>query len=156
MKPSMFSDVNTSEDSGDNVKPKEKKSLKLKSKNSPKPEKKKNNKKISPIKLKKKSTKNVKKSSSKSNAETFRVYSYFRNEIFKPDELQVDVSKYLGNVIKLVNRKNTPASVVIHRSGDLMTSIDNMILDLEFNLSDDLIEDSESYVNTSEGAISVL
>lgn len=150
---SMFSDVTPNDD---NVKEKKKSPIKLKKekpKRNPKPEKKKKN---SSIKFKKKSTEKNVKNSSKSDTEVFRVYSYFRNEIFKPDDIQVGVSKYLGNSIKLVNRKNSPAAVVLHRSGDLMSTIDDMLMDLEFNLSDDLIEDSESYVNTSEGAISVL
>lgn len=108
------------------------------------------------VKVKKKSTKGQAKTSSKRKSESFRAYSYFRGERFKPDEVEVKSSKYLKNIIKLISKKNKNASVVLHRTDDLMSDINDIVLDLEFDMSEDLIEDSEEYINTQEGTINVI
>lgn len=70
--------------------------------------------------------------------------------------MEVKSSKYLKNIIKLISKKNKNASVVLHRTDDLMSDINDIVLDLEFDMSEDLIEDSEEYINTQEGTINVI
>lgn len=156
---SMFSDMNSTEPEEKKVK---KKKIFSKNIKSPKPEKKvkpkvqKKKAEKSTAKPKKKSTRNLLKNPSKSKSEMVRVYSYFRNEAFNPDTIETKTSKYLKSLIRIINRKNSSGSVVLHRTDDLMSEINNMVMDLEFDISDDLIDDSETYVNTNEGTINVI
>ena len=151
---SMFSDVSSTEPEEKVEKKKTKLSFKGKSskpEKKVKPKEKKKKVEKPAAKPNKKSTKNLLKNSSKSKSSTVRVYSYFRNELFNPDGLEIKPSRYLKSLIRLVSRKNGSGSVVLHRTDDLMREIDDIVLDLEFDISDELITDNETYVNANEG-----